>query len=422
MRKPDLVLFYTGAGHGTLEPCGCTSDPLGDVSRVAGAIRQTDTQIPGAVLWLDAGNLTFPAEPLEGGMAEAAALRARFLAEATTQLPFVGAALGQSDLAQGWDGVMPARLAANVRMAAGSGKTSSHRALRPSQLKQLGGVTVGIMGLTGMPGSDGTGETSLPTGVLIDPPVETARAESRKLRQQGADLVIALAAMPRRAARRVARASDIDIVVVGEALGPEGMASAEPAGRGFLVGPGDEFQRLGRLDIFIDNKTTFKQGDGPRLVDAGGPESRARRIKELRTALDQADKRMAPWLKEAKNAGNGDNTNPNPFLQKRLAQREALAKELANMTRTPWTPPTSGSYFVNRLIKVNKSLPKDPGLDDAMNRLDIAIGAVNKKNATPPPPAEDGRAVYLGALRAPVVITKPPLFGTKRRTPGPGKP
>jgi hypothetical protein len=28
-----LTLFYTAEIHGALEPCGCTSDPLGDVAR-----------------------------------------------------------------------------------------------------------------------------------------------------------------------------------------------------------------------------------------------------------------------------------------------------------------------------------------------------------------------------------------------------
>jgi len=73
-----LTLFYTAEAHGTLEPCGCTSDPLGDVARYATVVRAARKEA-GDVLLVDAGGLTFP----EGGAAarERAGneLRARFL-------------------------------------------------------------------------------------------------------------------------------------------------------------------------------------------------------------------------------------------------------------------------------------------------------------------------------------------------------
>jgi hypothetical protein len=33
-----LTIFYTAEIHGTPEPCGCTSDPLGDVARYAALV------------------------------------------------------------------------------------------------------------------------------------------------------------------------------------------------------------------------------------------------------------------------------------------------------------------------------------------------------------------------------------------------
>ena len=35
-----LTIFYTAEVHGTLEPCGCTSDPLGDIARMTAAVRR----------------------------------------------------------------------------------------------------------------------------------------------------------------------------------------------------------------------------------------------------------------------------------------------------------------------------------------------------------------------------------------------
>src|SRR4051794_9005227 len=57
-----FTFFCTAETHGTLEPCGCTSDPLGDVARYASVIR-TARQQSGDVLLVDAGGLSFP----EGG-------------------------------------------------------------------------------------------------------------------------------------------------------------------------------------------------------------------------------------------------------------------------------------------------------------------------------------------------------------------
>src|SRR4051812_21272691 len=52
------TIFYTGAVQGALEPCGCTSDPLGDIARMTGLVRRAGK--PGTVLVLDAGNLSYP--------------------------------------------------------------------------------------------------------------------------------------------------------------------------------------------------------------------------------------------------------------------------------------------------------------------------------------------------------------------------
>src|SRR5215203_1073216 len=84
-----LTIFYTGEIHGTLEPCGCTSDPLGDVARYAAIVRAARKDA-GDVMLVDAGGLSFP----EGGAAprERAgnALRAAFLARELGKLGLVG--------------------------------------------------------------------------------------------------------------------------------------------------------------------------------------------------------------------------------------------------------------------------------------------------------------------------------------------
>src|SRR5688572_217479 len=64
------VIFYSGAVRGKLEPCGCTSDPLGDVSRLTGLVRGAGR--PGQVLLVDAGNLLYDGPSVPERAAEGA--------------------------------------------------------------------------------------------------------------------------------------------------------------------------------------------------------------------------------------------------------------------------------------------------------------------------------------------------------------
>src|SRR3954468_13184476 len=50
-----VTIVATGEIKGTAEPCGCTSDPLGDVSRVASLAK--------GGLWVDAGSLLYDETP-----------------------------------------------------------------------------------------------------------------------------------------------------------------------------------------------------------------------------------------------------------------------------------------------------------------------------------------------------------------------
>ncbi|HMC94808.1 MAG TPA: hypothetical protein VKO16_08570, partial [Polyangia bacterium] len=78
-----LTLFYTAEIHGTLEPCGCTSDPLGDLARYAALVRTAARS--GPVLLLDGGGLSFP-ESAGAKEKMPNALRARFLGRVLGEL------------------------------------------------------------------------------------------------------------------------------------------------------------------------------------------------------------------------------------------------------------------------------------------------------------------------------------------------
>ena len=124
-----VTIFYTAEVHGTPEPCGCTSDPLGDVARYASLVREAARG--SSVLLVDAGGLSFPetSTPKEKG---ANAERAAFLGTALSTIgPPFAAGLAETDLAGHAAVAAPERLAANLTHANG---------VAPSRLKTVGGI------------------------------------------------------------------------------------------------------------------------------------------------------------------------------------------------------------------------------------------------------------------------------------------
>jgi hypothetical protein len=373
-----FTLFFTAEAHGTLEPCGCTSDPLGDVARYASVVRSA--RKAGDVLLVDAGGLSFPeggASPRERAGNE---LRAKFLASELGKLGLAAAGLADTDLAGGPAAVQPPRVAANLPAAPGL-------AVAPSVVRVVGGVRVGVLGVV-----DPAVASSL--GVKAEDPVSAARREAARLRKAGVEIVVALSPVDRSVARRLARSAAVDFVVLGRQVGAgspradavdhDAEAMPDPQRpKAFILTPADELQRVGRVDV------TLRAG-GP-LVDAGGPEATDLRKAELARDLERVDRELASWARPGCCAG----ADPN-FIAAKKKERDALADEQAKLGAAPWAPPATGSYFTARLIPLSRSIPRDPAIASAMRALDAQIGKVNLREAAPPTPPEPGRPFYVG--------------------------
>lgn len=361
------TIFYTAEAHGVLEPCGCTSDPLGDFARVSGLVRATAGAKKSAVI-VDAGNLGYGPAPASARKQPAARLRAEFLGRELARLPFAGAGVGQTDVGRG--PVVPKRLAVNLTGNAGD-------IVEPSRLEVVGGIKLGVLGVIDP-------DVARAAGLQAAAPGPAAATEVQRLRAAGAEVVVLLAPVERTMARALARESGADFVIVGQNVG-SGMRRAEPAGRGFVVAPGDELQYLGRLDIVL--RGTEPRTAETHLEDGGGAEQAQERAADLDARLARLEADLARWQKDA----GADSS----FVAGKLRQRDELRAERDGL-RARWQPPRTGSYFTNRLIPVRRSLPRDPALAASLRKLDQAVGAANLAAAEPPPPPEPGRAYFVG--------------------------
>jgi hypothetical protein len=366
-----FTLFYSAEAHGTLEPCGCTSDPLGDIARYASVVRAASKEKDvGGVLLVDAGGLSFP----EGGSAprERAgnALRATFLARELGKLGLAGAGVADADVPPVGEPVAPARLAINLA-------ASARFKPAPSVLRAVGGVQVGVLGV-----ADPALAAAL--GAKAEEPVAAARREAERLRKAGAEVIVALAPVERAVARRIARDAGVDFVVLGRQVG-KGAPRADAVGRAFILAPADELQKVGRVDVVL-------RPGGGALVDAGSPEATELRRAEVARALARLDVELATWSSDTMGADAS-------YLQGKRRERDALAAEKAKLATAVWTPPATGSYFTNRLVALRRSLPRDASIAAAMRGLDAQIGKLNLKAAAPPPPAEPGRPFFVGMAK-----------------------
>ena len=230
-----LVLFYTAEIHGAVEPCGCTSDPLGDISRLAAQVKRA-RQSGAAVALVDAGSMLYPEGAVSPRERPSADLRGRFIATELKRLGLVGAALGLTDTTGGREHIQPPRLASNMTNAPAG-------LVQPAHVEKLGPIALGVAGVV-------EPAVAQAVGASASDMEEAARRDVERLRQQGADIVVLLAPVDRNAARALARKSGADVVVMGKQV-QQGLPRMEKVGRGFVVSPGDELQRVGRLEIVL---------------------------------------------------------------------------------------------------------------------------------------------------------------------------
>ncbi len=373
---PTLTLLISGEVHNATEPCGCTSDPLGDVARVAGLLNGAHSP----ALLLDAGGLRYSQEALSPEHMRQARLKADYLERTFAGLGAI-VALQPEDLRGGTAELSEARrVAANL-----SGLPPE--IVVPTELRKVGTVRVGVIGLAAP--RDGDGE-SWPAGIAVSDPIAAARKELERLRKEGADLVVALTGLPRQQGRRLLRAvPGLDVVVAGGAL-EDGVEEAEAdteagaqAGGGLLVVPAKEAQRIVRLDFYGTPKGTLRYALSHSQAELA--RERQRLVYRRKFAREQLDRLLA------------DPAADPAFVQ---STREDLSRvDTALLSVKAAHAPPAGPYVVMELCPITRALPRDPEVARTLAALDQKVGKENLKAVTGPPPAPPkGQPAYVGTV------------------------
>jgi len=372
--SPDLRLLVLTDLDGTLEPCGCTSRPLGGIDRLAARVRALSEEAPS--VFVAAGDLFLGHEGHagpDGGTQEI--WRAETLSTVLSELGLAAAAPGPRDLRLGLEAFGALRERAEFPLlAAGTSLPASDtgdeggadeegpdtRTFEGHRIVEAGGVKVGLFGVSDLGRRAESGD-----------PMAAAEAQTRELREAGAELIVALTRLDRRQLREVARIEGVDFVVRAGFDQAEVLPPAA-AGNGTLLHAGRQGQHLLVVDLF----RPAAEGEWTNVSQWTVDEARRELeedIAELRERLD-----------------DGDESNP------RLV---ALQAELDGL-RAPALPDV-GPAFSARAAELDPDAPRDPGVRQRLERLDVRINDHNREayaDRTPPPVAE-GQPAFVGSER-----------------------
>jgi hypothetical protein len=371
--KPTFTLFALAEVRGQIGPCGCTSDPLGDLSRTAKLV--ADARAAGPVLVVDAGSLLYSKSPVPPALDAQEELKADLLAATyKSDLQVTAVGLGPADLAKGPGEVRLPREALNAPEGA-------KLPLDPPRVVEVGGTKVGIFGAI-VPGAV--------KGLDVADPVPLAKAAVAKLHADGAAVVVALiqaktAAEAITLVKSIGDGVDFAIAGLGDnAPEPDHVGKAQKIGgtNAWLVVPANRGQVLARLDITVRG--------GAAWTDAIGPGAARDRIADDRRQVEAADAELARFAK--------DPTADKAFVAQKQRARDDVAAEIKQLEAHPTVPPAEGNYFTLDQIRINKLLACSAKVQDAINQFDHAAGAANVKRAadTPVPQPPAGQATYVG--------------------------
>jgi hypothetical protein len=402
---PDLRVVVITDLEGYLEPCGCTSRPLGGIDRMAAEVARLRGEGAPTVL-VASGDLLFNAggdHAVDRPGAETQEIwKAETLVDVLGRMQLAGAVPGGLDLrfgastfatlaeratfpllAAGVSVSMPSVEAdASTPATSDAGPSTRALAFRDRTMVEAGGLRVGLVGLTDMAIAARTDPSVTAPEDLVARAEESASA----LRADGADVVIALVRAPRRTTRRIAtQVSAIDFVVEG------GLDEAEPhlpstTENGVIVHAGRQGQHLVVVDVHRRDAGAEPSNALP-WTDVGTWAREAGRARLLAQATELRA-RITEWERDPTTA-QADIAEQ----RTRLCDLEAEARALVAVPEAP------GGAFTATLVELDPNRPREAGVTEILSAYDRRVNEHNRVAFAEwtPTPAAEGQPSYVGS-------------------------
>jgi hypothetical protein len=374
-RPPTTItLIALAEMRGQIGPCGCTSDPLGDLSRTAKLVE--DARAAGPTLVVDAGSLLYTKSPVPPHLAAQEEMKADLLASTYKDVLGVAAVgLGPADLGAGPGKTRLPRLAVNAKPEG----AVAGAALEGPHVLDIGGMKVGVFGVI----AEGVKD------IAVTDPIAASKQAAAQLKKDGAQLIVGLvqASSKKDAVKLVRDAGVMDLAIAGLGAAAPEPEDVEPEATkidgAWLVIPANRGQVVSRLSITL-------RGDAGPLIDAVGPGAAKAKEKALDAQIAIADADLTKF-KTDKDADPA-------FVKQRSEERGQLAADKADLMQHPTQIPAKGNYFTLDQVRINKPLACDPKVQSAVSEFFASAGKANveaQKDVKVPPPAK-GEASYVG--------------------------
>jgi hypothetical protein len=375
--KPSLRFYALGTVAGALEPCGCVKNMLGGVDHAAALVLK-NSNVPRLVA--GAGPMLFENPIIEQKSRTQSLWKAEVLAQSLAQLGMVGWSPGANDWAAGEQNLRRLSAQAGAKLIASNlrGQTAGAAAVH---VAEVAGYRVGVAGVSVPRAND-----KLPDNVRAADPVPELERALRTLREKRAQILIALASMPRGdAIRMIERVEGFHVLVVGKPFDQgetnDGTVPPMLIGKTLVIQPPNHLQGLAVVDWFV-RSDSFDFEDGSGVAAAEERTSLEQRIAEL-------ERRVAGWKRPEAGVSKQD-------LRAREADLGRLKARLSELGSTKSA--TKGSFFRYELVPVREDVGVHASTAQRMKEYYKRVNGHNRvafKDRKPPPLA-DGQAGFVG--------------------------
>jgi nucleotide-binding universal stress UspA family protein len=376
-QTPTVRLYVLSAVAGALDPCGCTKDQLGGVDHVAALVRAGVKQAPHSLV-LAAGPALFLNPKTEPDKAMQDLWKAESLARSLGVLGLAAWSPGANDWAAGADEF--ARLAKETRAEVlGANLGGATAGAKATRIVEVNGQRVGIAGV-----SDPSSSFGPPPGVEVKDPRAALEAAKAELQKAGATVKVALVAVDRGRAMRLAeQVPGFDVLVVGKSFDQgEGNDPVFPpalVNETLVVQGRNHLQAVVVVDLFVRGPGPFKDGTGVAVLEK--KQALASRIEEI----------------ERRTAASSTSGASEADLAALRAELSALKQELGALKEP--APPAEGSYFRVSIQEVSAKAGSEPSVAAKMADYYRRVNEHNKEafKGREPRKAGPGEATYIGA-------------------------
>ena len=367
--ESSYVLLFSSNIQGYLEPCGCTANPLGGVSRLASVVESTKVNFDNRSMYLDGGNLLTPhAKELSGTDLCLLDSASSILLETLKTLDCSGTIYGPYDFPKGYEWTQKTYSNFGIPVF---GKAYVSGDLQAPETSLKFDIGTGFVGIIGVSLVDSTTTANDARNYLA--------SKSEELSKSGARAVIAfVASAPGRLDELLEHQRYIDVAILGDVQDSPSLPKKIDGGP-WLIRNGSRGQYLGALEFGNLN------AEGHRLAFDATKVKFERERELLRSRLSSLQEKYEIEADEGK--------------KKFFNQRIQLVQEQLEKARSPLNPPEK-PYIVLHSIPLSRKIAPQEKLMRAVKKYDedspkLTLACEHTKLC---PKLEDGKASYVGAI------------------------